>query len=699
MNNLDNRTAIRRSLALALLMAIVAGPTLAQGPAQFSKGLKPAPTGQTSNFIQFSLGVPSVDGSAAQYMQRHRVPDALWGGIEELHLERFVGERGILLVDGRAIPGNDDYRVKVALDVPDVGYARVGLENFKVRYDGAGGYFVPLDRQFTPADQELAIDRGTTFIEAGLRKPDLPKLTVRFARMFRDGTKPSLSWGDSRDLDDLGTRNISPSFWVSDDSRNTLTADVEHTFGKTDVSIGASLESGEADNSLNIWRRPGESSERFLTDRETIKSDALSVHAGTVTQLGEGLSLATRFIHQTAENEYGGNRIYGATFGAAFDAGFPNGQRRDHGFLDIDGVADRTMTSVGAELRMRKGDFTVVPAIRYETMNRDGEVKVTDTNVQSDGSVTLTPLRNSGNRDLTDVTGSLEVRFTGIDNLTLYTRGEYIDRSGSIFEQEVETETSSVEFSRETDDTRSSYRVLGGFNWHPSTMVRVNGQAYRKLRSVTYDHFENADGPLTYPGFLQSQDYTTDDANIQIRLRPDARVTLSARLDVRRTINEGTADGLDTFESAEITSRALTGTVAFKPNAQSFIRAQVSSSRNRFVTPINELTGDAADIVLEARSDYLNASVSAGAAVSEKASVEARLFYFEADNFIDNSDVGHPYAISAEEQGVTLGGSYEVRPGMTTSVRFYHFLNRDGTFGGTQDYDLNAVFLSLGYRF
>lgn len=691
----------RRLLALSAIILVTPTLVLAQfgGPAQGAYGMQPVDPGTFNNVIGLSLGAPNVDGSAAYYMQRYRTPESLFGGIEMLHYESFVGDDGILTLDGKAIPGNDEYRADLKLEVLDKGFIKGSIDQFKVRYDGLGGYLEPIDLTFLPRDRELAMDRGDYGFEAGLRIPDLPAITVRYTHRFRDGTKPSLSWGDSYEVGELNRKNIVPSFWLSDEKRDIFDASVEHTMGKTTVSVSGGFETGDISNKLNVWRRPGESAERFLTDNEAGETSANHFRISSSTRLSDNARFSAFALRHEAETDVYGDRIYGADFGAPFSESYPNAQRRDHGFIDLDGTTSRTAMVAGASFSYRFGDVTLIPSLRYEDMELDGDVTVTDTNIERDGSMTRHPLANSATRSATDLMGSLELRFTGIDNLTLYARGDLLDRTGDVYEQELETDTGSEEFTREAEETKSAFKIMGGLNWRPTSKVRLSGQVYHRTRSIEYDHIVNADGPLTYPGFLQAQDFETLDMNASLRVQPDPRVTLSVRFDWRESTTDGTGGDLGTYRSATIDSQTLTAVAHFVPTSGSYVQLNLTSSEFGVVTPINEMTGDVANIVPEARSDYLTFGVNAGTVVTDRLDVDGSVFYLKSDNFVDNYAVGHPYQISLEEQGFSAGMRYQVNEQLTGSLKGYYFINRDDTFGGNQDFDVIMVYAGVAYRF
>jgi len=83
-----------------------------------------------------------------------------FGGIEEFTLTREAKE-SLFKFDARLLPGNDDYRVRLRYDRTERFYVEAGYEQFKVWYDGSGGYFRPTGTEFTLFDEDLSVNPGT----------------------------------------------------------------------------------------------------------------------------------------------------------------------------------------------------------------------------------------------------------------------------------------------------------------------------------------------------------------------------------------------------------------------------------------------------------------------------------------------------------------------------------------------------------
>ena len=150
---------------------------------------KPLGPGEYNNWLELSIGNFFVSGNDAQFQQRHQRPAGVFGGVEDFHWETTVRTNGLFTVDGRAIFDSHDYALTLGLTLPEKGFVRAGYREFRTYYDGSGGFFPPNGLWFDLFDDEMAVDRGEAWFEAGLTLPNLPVITFRYSHQFRDGDK------------------------------------------------------------------------------------------------------------------------------------------------------------------------------------------------------------------------------------------------------------------------------------------------------------------------------------------------------------------------------------------------------------------------------------------------------------------------------------------------------------------------------
>src|SRR5262245_37725471 len=198
-----------RSVTLCLALAVAAlfaaslraaEPTEAtktEGADKAGTGSKPAMTpGEYRNWVELSVGNFFTAGDEAAFMERSNLKKGPFGGVEDFHFEQDIGQRGLFQMDGRGIFDDHDYSLTLDLSHPELGYARGGYREFRTYYDGSGGFSPTSNAWVTLYNDQLHLDRGQAWFEAGLTLPDFPVLSVRYSYDFRDGRKDSTIWGD-----------------------------------------------------------------------------------------------------------------------------------------------------------------------------------------------------------------------------------------------------------------------------------------------------------------------------------------------------------------------------------------------------------------------------------------------------------------------------------------------------------------------
>jgi hypothetical protein len=300
------------------------------------------------------------------------------------------------------------------------------------------------------------------------------------------------------------------------------------------------------------------------------------------------------------------------------------------------------------------------------------------------------------------VSQRLEVRYTGIRNIVLYARGDWLQGEGDLTEREIDLHSGAVELERRTDDTRFTQKYTLGANWYPARVVSFGGQYYRKMRDVDYAHPVDSTPPPgnnLYPALITAQNFTTDDVNFRVTLRPVNGVTLVTRYDFQLSTIDTEKELLAKIESGNLTSHILSQNITWMPMHRLYLQAGVNYVLDRLDTPATEVLVDGVPLVPKVRNDYWNSTFSAGYALSDKTDVNANYFYYFADNYINNALVSQPYGADNREHAVTVAVNHKFRENLRGTVKYGFFNFRDRTSGGHNDFDAHLVYSGLQYRF
>jgi len=536
------------------------------------------------------------------------------------------------------------------------------------------------------------VGSGNAFFEAGLRIPNLPEVTVRYDHSYRDGTKDSTIWGDTA-LTGVGPRAIVPSFWLIDERTDIVRVDVKHTLGNTTFGGAFTFETSDLDNSRNMRRRPGETSDRYVTQTEKVERDVYSARAFVDTTLNDKVRLTTAYLFTTLDTDLGGSRIVGAGYDPVYD---PIYARRDVGFLNLTGGTQLDQHVWNASMLWTPLPYlSVIPALRIENQNLDGATTWLDTGAED------LAREAQNDREMLDLSQQLEIRYSGITNIVLYARGDWTQGDGNLFEAQLLSTTSQTELYRDSDFDRFTQKYTAGAHWYPTRRVNLHAQYYRKMREDSYDLDPSSYINLSplYPGFITGHDFTTDDVNFRVTWRPVDKLTLVTRYDYQ--LNDISMDAwrLDTQDSGENTAHILGETITWTPMPRLYLQPGVNLIWSKTESAASSAV-PAGSPVEDAENDYLNVTCTVGFAADDRTDLQAQYTYYLTDNFNPGLAVSsQPYGSGTEEHGVLASIIRRINPKLRVTLRYGFFTSRSDMAGGYNDYDAHFVYTSAQYLF
>jgi hypothetical protein len=90
---------------------------------------------------------------------------------------------------------------------------------------------------------------------------------------------------------------------------------------------------------------------------------------------------------------------------------------------------------------------------------------------------------------------------------------------------------------------------------------------------------------------------------------------------------------------------------------------------------------------------------SAGFVLNDKTDLNLGYFYYEADNYNDNSDVGVPLGAGGHEHGVTATLTRRINKNLSLLLRYGYYNYEDQLSGGNNNFTANGLYATLRYRF
>jgi hypothetical protein len=665
-------------------------------------------TDKYNNWIDLSAGGVFLSGNKAQFQQRHQTPAGAFGGIEDFHYQGDISKGTTLTIDGRALFDEHDYKLSLDVTREKLGYARFGYREFRTWENGAGGFYPPTGLWFPLPDNALELDRGDLSFEAGLRLDKVPQITFKYDHTFRDGQQDSTIWGLTHpDLANNpgAVRGISPTFLDIDEHSDIFQLDATHHIKATDVGLGLRYETTKLDDATKIDQFPGEPLEQKVTDRQGTSSDLFSVHAFSETWIKKNLMLSAGASYSDMNSDLSGSRIYGSDFDVGYVPSIQNGL----GYLNLTGSEHVHDYVADLNLFTKPTDhFTIVPSLRVQEEDWNAD----STALQTLGDATPAPFSSQGDRNVLDVRERLDVTYNGLTNWVLYGRGEWTEGSGNlnptgglipITPPELSTPIGVPPIQQQTDDQRFFEKYSLGARWYPVRHLTVDAGGYYKLNRYDYnfDLDSTPNDSLSfnrYPAYLVMQDFETYDGSFRITLRPVRNVTFIGRYEYQwstiHTAPDG-ASGLPNVQSSKMTSHIIAGDVSWTPWSRLYLQAGINYVLSDTKTPASDVT----QAILNAQNNYWTVNFSSGLVLDDKTDLKVSYFYYQADNYQDNSTLGLPLGAGAEEHGVTatLTRRLSKRGRVALNYGFYHY--DDVTSGQNNNYDANVLYASLRYRF
>ncbi len=613
---------------------------------------KPASTEEISfdNSVIFAGTAAIINGDKSQFQQRHGVDRGFSGGIEDFHWQKPIDKDTTFLMEGHGLFDNHDYKLNLEVVRPDVGYIKAGYTEFRTWYDGSGGFLPQNGQWFSLYDSELAVDRGEAWFEAALTLPDLPVLTFRYSHQFRDGQKDSTSWGDTGITGGFGNKKITPSFWDLNEQRDTFEGSLKHTVDITKIDVGLSYELTHNDDSLNEHLNPTESTDRYMTQHEVLQADAFSVHATTETWFNDKLLFATGYSFMTMNSDIGGNRIYGTGYDAPF-LKQPTAALSGVGFIDLNGGSEVDQYVANTSLMVIPwDDLTLTAALRAEQEDQNGIDSYLNTTTAA-----IASYRGdlSENHD-TKVAQSLEARYTGLADWVLYASGGWVESDGTAMFNQVQNAAQTLTSDGHVDQNISQFeqKYTMGANWYPLRQVNASTQYYHKIQDNSYVD-RNDTSITTYPGLLDFQNFTVDNVNVRVTVRPLNNLTFVTRYDYQITDIDTKVGSLAFERSALMRSHRVGESATWNALSTLYFQANGNYVLNQTECAADDLTSG---LIQLSQNNYWDASLVAGWAVSQKTDLQTQYNYYRAADFY-NTQLTVPYGAGADQWQYTLEGS------------------------------------------
>ena len=663
-----------------------------------------------TDWIELSGGDFWTRGDQAQAQQIQHWSGGGFGGIEDLHIQGSVFTNVTLTLDGHSIYDQHDYDLSVRLERQDKWHLKFHFDNFRTWSDDIGGYYPPTGTQYSGSANALALDRGEFSIEGGLTLDKLPSLNFKYTHTRRDGDKSSTIWGPVHPdpLNSATVRGIYPSVDGIDETVDAFDLNAKQFIKGTTFGVGLHYEHGNLNDSLDSTHYPGEPIQTDITDREKNSYDLFSVNATSETWIKDKLMFSAGGMFANLDNHFSGDRIYGSDFDVGYSPALFNGL----GYYNMTGsshmkeyVMDLNLLAIPTKT------FTIIPSVRVQKESLGADSSGTGT--FSDGTFfgdATGPFNSQSSRDVIDVCENLDMRYTGVTNWVFSASGQWDEGNGSLYEIGGIGPTNGFDpfgvppVNNETDDRRLFQKYSLGARWYPLRRLIIDAGGYFKDNRYNYNFPVDSTpnnagiGANLYPGFLAVQRFQTYDGNLRLTLRPISTVSLVSRYEYQlSTINTAPdpASGMPDVESSTMTSHILAQDVSWVPWSRLSLQAGFNYVLSETKTPASEYT----QAILNAQNNYWTMNLSSSFVVDDKTVLNLNYFYYQADDYQDNSSAGLPLGADAREHGVTATLTRQINPQLRFNLKYGYYKYKDAANAGNSNFEAQLLFASVQYRF
>lgn len=605
----------------------------------------------SKNSVDFTLGGFQIHGDDAAFQRRFGNNGDFYGGISNFHYEQAVGD-DLFTADGHAAFGMDDYELDMTYTRDGLGYLNAGYRQFRTWYDPSGGIETVL------SNSPMELDRGEVWLEAGLRKEDLPEVTFGYVHRWRDGQKDSTIWSTAQ----------LPSFSNINESSDIFMLDVSHRISETDLDLSLRYQIDNVDNDRRV------ANQAVTEARDLIESELFSSSLSSQTQFNERMLMSFAYMYTTMDTDL-------------------NGSIHDENRFIFGGTNFSQNVATANFWWNPVDDLVVVPSVRAEWQN------ITGTSFTRDplGVLVTNGSQNSG-IDALDVTEELEVRYSGIENVLVYSRFEWTqgDKDSHQFEA---GRNGGVPRTVDVDTDAGKYIL--GTNYYPTSGVSLSAQYYYQQSDREYDSNDTGTQKDLGAQILQ-HDSDTNDLNLRLTWRALPNLTLVTRYDYQQTEIENQTEvgnplvALDLIESADIISHILSQSATWMPVERCYIQASFSYVLAETNTPA-DVSNPA--VIHDSDNDYVTASLTTGYAIDDKTDITAGYSFYRSDNYSGFAGGVLGFGTDIEEHVFSVSLNRRISPNMIWNLGYAYYTSNDGVSNGINDYDAQMVSSGLQVRF
>jgi hypothetical protein len=683
------------------------------------------------SYIKVSGQGASITGDGAAFQNRTKLPQDGGVGIEDLHYSKDTSKDVTLTIDGHALTGSEDYLGQVSWTKSEVGNLEIGYKRFRTFYDGVGGFF-PLNSNWQALNNEvLNLDRSKFWIDATVALPNRPVFSIKYTNELRDGKKDSTIWGTT-DFTGLPYNAapiaVTPSrksvaSWINVDERHeNVEFSVKHTIKDFTVALTVFHDETANLDTRYVLLYPGENlpfptpsaaaiaalpPTKWHNQVQQQQTDGMATKTTGVTGKGDlalikTLKLSFGGAYQVVRNDISGDRPLTTWTPTASGVQLVN---TDNNYNLLGGSAVKVLTgNVALDWNVTKDLFAKL-AFKGEEEYIRGSSTYTVVAASGTPAVTLasTPRLGWAKLNQNSSTPVLEVRYTGIKDVSLYFNGSQRSLSGT------EKDTSHYNFLTAQSGTLANNNVSEdhgdyalGCNWRQSRLLTVRAELFQKNHQTESAGF----GPNVGDYYLLDNHFKG--VKLTGIVKPVETLAFTARY-VHQTGKMQVTGYLPTypaFDSCNAKNDIIAGSVDWNPSKLVYAQANVNVVYNNINTiypragiTVATSTVSAYDtnrVLQDSKNNYVTTSFLLGFVLDKHTDLQAQYTDYRANNGDPAlAALTMPYGVSAHDYMATVGIKHQINDKLVITAKIGYANSNNDTTGGLTNYKGPLAYVSI----
>jgi hypothetical protein len=345
-------------------------------------------------------------------------------------------------------------------------------------------------------------------------------------------------------------------------------------------------------------------------------------------------------------------------------------------------------------------DFTFIPSVRVQK----DYAEESSSGMETLGDSLPVPFNSHGDSGNLDVRTRLDFTYRGFTNWVLHARVDLTEVDGDLDEYGGLIPVGGIgvpAVQSGVDERNFIQKYTGGARWYPSRRVTLDVGGYYKDDEYHYSRSLDSaanDNPFDYPGYLEMRKFGTYDGNARMTWKLLPNLNLISRYEYQWSTIHTAPDplaGLPNVESSTMQSHILAEDVCWTPWSRLCLQTGFNYVLSDTKTPASDVT----QAILDSRNNYWTVNFTSGLVLDNKTDLNLSYFYYQADDYCDNSLAGVPYGAGGHEHAVTATLTRRLNQRLRVSLKYGYFLYADQTSGANANYGVNLLYASLRYRF